>query len=100
MHTLQNGKQTLIEPLALLLVHVLGDVSGLTQSVSLSVLTEILRLKFLGDEDEDKDDAKKKKEEKEKEDKTTVGFDAHVGGFLGGTFFFLLSQMTMPRRRR
>ena len=63
MQSIRDGKQTLIEPLAILLVHVLGDVSGLTQSVSLEVLTEILQLKFLGDEDEDKDDMKKKAEE-------------------------------------
>ena len=68
MQTLRNGKQTLIEPLALLLVHVLGDVSGLTQSVSLSVLTKFLRLMLLGDEDEDKDDVKKKEEEEEEEE--------------------------------
>ena len=79
------------------MIHVLGDVSGLTQSISLGVLTEVLKGIIEGDGDgEDDTKKKKKKNEEEEEDddddtnSTIVGFYSHVGGFLGGLVFYLL----------
>ena len=69
-------------------------MSGLTKSKTLSFLTEILEGIIEGNKDDDKDDVNEDHVQNDGDDdegpeKNLIGFDAHVGGILGGAALYL-----------
>jgi membrane associated rhomboid family serine protease len=70
-----------VKPIELLTMHVLGDLSGLTGGGGVIEFAHAFAQKKAGIKDDDKDDKK------------NIAFDMHVGGAVGGAFFWAVWQV-------